>query len=160
MIGFHVCVSLWARRHKAQEPMKTAVSKYAANYRRCLLHLLRVVLVGRIRDCVAALRKVLAGTGHCIASCECGSSGDQQQSDESSHEQFPLSLMRVRWPFGHEHVPDVRIPAALVFSSGLGYDRSLKRFCQVWSDKKTMATTASIDHTGLMNHKKLRVRKL
>ena len=69
------------------------------------------MLIGGIRDGVAALRKVLAGAGHRVASCECGSSDDQQQSYKSSHEQFPLSLMRVRWPFGHESVPDVRILA-------------------------------------------------
>ena len=103
-----------------------------------LPHLLWVVFIGRIRDGVAALRKILAGAGYRVASCECGSSDDQKQSDKSSHEQFPLSLMQVRWPFGHECVPDVRILVAgvqqqkqLPDTCGLGYDRSLKRFCRV-----------------------------
>ena len=93
MIGFY---DPFRFRYVSQIP--AAGKDNSPQFAICLqfLRLFCVVLVGRIRDCVAALRKVLAGAGYRITSCECGGSDDQQQSDESSHEKFPLSLMRVR----------------------------------------------------------------
>ncbi|SAL11623.1 hypothetical protein AWB64_00419 [Caballeronia sordidicola] len=74
--------------------------------------LLGVVLVGRIRDCIAGLRDVLASASSRIAACKRGGSCDQQQSDESSHEQFPLSMLRLIWALRRmPHMPEVRIPA-------------------------------------------------
>jgi len=80
--------------------------------------------------------------------------------------------MRVRRPFGHESAPDVRILATQC-PAAKRLQKQLPDTLRPWlrpiletvlpglnKQQNPRATSASIDHTGLKNHKKLRVRKL